>query len=124
MVMQFGYLSLFSVVWPLTAVSFIVNNWIELRSDAIKISVEMQRPVPWRADSIGPWLDCLGFLAWLGSITAAALCFLFSGSGLGPDGSPWEINAWGLLLTIFFSEHIYLVVRMSVRAVLNKLEFP
>lgn len=57
MVVQFGYLSLFSVVWPLTPVSFIINNWVELRSDAVKICVEMQRPTPLRADSIGPWLD-------------------------------------------------------------------
>lgn len=38
MVVQFGYLSLFSVVWPLTACSFLVNNWVEARSDAMKIT--------------------------------------------------------------------------------------
>ncbi|KAI9859967.1 MAG: hypothetical protein M1824_003555 [Vezdaea acicularis] len=120
--LDFGYLSLFSVVWPLTAVSFIVNNWIELRSDAVKITVEMQRPTPWRADTIGPWLDTLGFLTWLGSITSAALVYLFSGDGLGPGGSPWDIKAWGLLLTIFFSEHIYFIVRLAVRGGLSKIE--
>jgi anoctamin-10 len=123
MVPQFGYLSLFSVVWPLTACSFLVNNWLELRSDAIKITVEMQRPTPWRADTIGPWLDSLGFLTWLGSITSAALVFLFS-NGHGPGGSPVGIKGWGLLLTIFFSEHIYMVVRLAVRTALSKLESP
>lgn len=122
--MYLGYLSLFSVVWPLTAVSFLINNWIELRSDAVKITVEMQRPVPWRADSIGPWLDALGFLSWLGSLTAAALVFLFNGSGLGPEGTPWDIKAWGLLLTMFFSEHIYLIVQLAVRKALSKLDSP
>lgn len=124
MVVQFGYLSLFSVVWPLTAVSFLINNWIELRSDALKITLENQRPVPWRADSIGPWLDALGFQTWLGSLTAAALVFLFSGDGLGPHGTPWNISAWGLLLTMFFSEHIYLVVQLGVRKALSKLDSP
>ena len=121
--LQFGYLSLFSVVWPLTACSFLVNNWLELRSDAIKITVEMQRPTPWRADTIGPWLDSLGFLTWLGSITSAALVFLFI-DGHGPEGSPASIKGWGLLLTIFFSEHIYLIVRLGVRTALSKLESP
>ncbi|KAL5331645.1 hypothetical protein ACEPPN_001180 [Leptodophora sp. 'Broadleaf-Isolate-01'] len=124
MVVQFGYLSLFSVVWPLTGVSFFINNWIELRGDALKIALETQRPVPWRGDSIGPWLDALGFLAWLGSLTSAALVYLFSGDGLGPSGTPWNIKAWGLLLTMFFSEHIYLAVQLGVRKALSKLDSP
>ena len=124
MVVQFGYLALFSVVWPLTACSFLVNNWIELRSDAVKICIEMQRPIPHRADSIGPWLDSLGFLAWLGSITTAALVYLFSNDGLGPDGTPTDIKGWGLLLTIFFSEHIYLLVTWGVGIAISKLDSP
>ena len=124
MVVQFGYLSLFSVVWPLTACSFLVNNWIELRSDAVKICIEMQRPIPYRADSIGPWLDSLGFLGWLGSITSAALVYMFSNDGLGPDGTPADIKGWALLLTIFFAEHIYLVTRLAVRFVISKLDSP
>ncbi|TVY14336.1 Uncharacterized protein LARI1_G007748 [Lachnellula arida] len=124
MIVQFGYLSLFSVVWPLTAVSFLVNNWIELRGDALKIAIETQRPVPWRADSIGPWLESLGFLSWMGSLTTAALVYLFRGDGLGPDGTPWNINTWGLLLTMFFSEHIYLGVQLGVRKALSKIDSP
>ena len=124
MVVQFGYLSLFSVVWPPTACSFLVNNWIELRSDAVKICIEMQRPTPLRADSIGPWLNSLGFLGWLGSITSAALVYLFSNDGLGPDGSPYDIKGWALLLNIFFAEHIYLVVGSGVRFALSKIDSP
>ncbi|KAL8956741.1 MAG: hypothetical protein Q9193_005814 [Seirophora villosa] len=124
MVVQYGYLSLFSVVWPLTPISFIINNWIELRSDAVKICVEMQRPTPLRADSIGPWLDSLGFLTWLGSITSAALAYLFSNDGLGPDGTPASIRGWALLLAIFFSEHAYLLIRWGVRLAISKIDSP
>jgi len=124
MIVQFGYLSLFSVVWPLTAVSFLVNNWVELRSDAVKICVEVQRPTPFRADSIGPWLDSLGFLTWMGSISSAALVYLFSNDGLGPDGTPADIKGWALLLTIFFSEHIYLAVGLAVRLAISKMDSP
>lgn len=124
MCIQFGYLSLFSVVWPLTACSFLINNWIELRSDLVKIFIECQRPAPFRADSIGPWLDSLSFLTWLGSITTAALVYLFSNDGLGPDGTPAAIKGWALLLTIFLSEHIYLVVRLGVRLAISKIDSP
>ena len=108
----------------MTAVSFLVNNWIELRGDALKIALETQRPVPWRADSVGPWIDALGFLAWLGSLTTAALVYLFSSSGLDPEGSPWNIKAWGLLLAMFFSEHTFLAVQLGVRTALSKLDSP
>ena len=124
MVVQFGYLALFSVVWPLVPVSFIVNNWIELRSDAVKICIEMQRPTPHRADSIGPWLDSLGFLTWLGSVSTAALVYLFSNDGLGPDGTPATIQGWALLLTIFFCEHLYLLVRQGVHIAISKMDSP
>ena len=124
MVVQFGYLSLFSLVWPLVPVCYLVNNWVELRSDAVKIAVEMQRPTPFRADGIGPWLDSLSFLAWLGSITSAALVYLFQDGKLGPAGTPDSIKGWVLLLTIFFSEHIYLIVRLAVRIVISKMDSP
>ncbi|RCH88112.1 hypothetical protein CU098_000888, partial [Rhizopus stolonifer] len=37
MVVQFGYVSMFSTVWPLTALCSMINNWVELRGDAIKL---------------------------------------------------------------------------------------
>ncbi|EAW13544.1 anoctamin family protein [Aspergillus clavatus NRRL 1] len=124
MCIQFGYLALFSPVWPLVPVSFLVNNWIELRSDFFKICVECKRPWPQRADTIGPWLDSLGFLSWVGSITSAALVYMFSNGHEGPNGEPAAIKGWALLLTIFFSEHIYLAVRYAVRAAMGKIEGP
>ncbi|APA07337.1 hypothetical protein sscle_02g021070 [Sclerotinia sclerotiorum 1980 UF-70] len=124
MVIQFGYLSLFSVVWPLTGLSFLINNWVELRGDAVKIALEAQRPVPWRADSIGPWIEALGFLSWLGSLSTAALVYIFSGDGVGPDGTPSNMTGWGLLLTMFFSEHIYLTLRSGIRLALSKIDSP
>lgn len=121
MCIQFGYLSLFSVIWPLTPVSYFVNNWVELRGDTFKLTVECRRPNPSRADSIGPWLDSLVFLAWLGSLTSAALVYMFNG-GEGPDGKPHAIKLWALLLSVFLSEHIFLVVRVIVRSAISKLD--
>lgn len=124
MCIQFGYLSLFSPVWPLVPVSFLINNWIELRSDFFKICKECKRPTPQRTDTIGPWIDALGFLAWVGSITSAALLYLFSNDGLGPDGTPGQIKGWALMVTIFFSEHLWLIVRTVVRSTMSKIELP
>ena len=89
----------------------------------MKIAMGSQRPIPWRADSIGPWLNALGFLSWLGGITSAALIFLFHDQK-GPAGSPNSISGWALLLTIMFAEHVYLVVQLVVRHVIEKLDRP
>ncbi|PNS15734.1 hypothetical protein CAC42_4186 [Sphaceloma murrayae] len=124
MVLQFGYLSLFSVVWPLTGISFLINDWVELRADAIKICVEMQRPTPSRRDTIGPWLDSLGFLSWIGAVTTSALVYMFSGDNGGPDGRPDQIKGWGLLLCILVSEHAYLLVRWAVQVGISKIDTP
>ncbi|KAL1851454.1 hypothetical protein Plec18167_008645 [Paecilomyces lecythidis] len=122
MCIQFGYLALFSPVWPLVPVSFLINNWVELRGDFFKICKECRRPTPERTDTIGPWLDTLGLLSWLGSITSSALVYMFNGSG--PEGTPSRIQFWALLLTIFFSEHLYLLVRAVIAAVVAKVETP
>jgi hypothetical protein len=55
----------------------LLNNFLELRSDAFKITVHHRRPIPQRTDTIGPWLDALTFLTWLGALTNAALVYLF-----------------------------------------------
>ena len=101
-----------------------INNWIELRADAVKICVEMQRPTPSRADTIGPWLDSLSFLSWLGSVTSAALVYMFSNDGIGPGGTPTTIKGWGLLLSILLSEHLYLLVRWAVHIGISKIDTP
>lgn len=119
-----GYLSLFSAIWPLAPVSFVINNWVELRGDAMKITLSSQRPIPWRADSIGPWLNALGFLSWFGSIISAAIVYLFHSGPEGPGGEPWGISAWALLLSILCAEHLYLAAQFVVRYALNQMASP
>ncbi|PHH65868.1 hypothetical protein CDD81_1237 [Ophiocordyceps australis] len=122
MIMQFGYLALFSVAWPLAACCFLINNWVELRSDALKIAISCKRPIPWRSDSIGPWLTAMGMLSWLGSITSAAIVYLCSGSRNGTRGTTSQVTAWGCLFSILLAEHFYLLVQKAVRHVMSKME--
>lgn len=130
MVMQYGYLALFSVAWPLAGCCFLVNNIVELRSDALKIAISCKRPIPWRADSIGPWLTALGFLSWLGSITSGAIVYLCSHrSQHGPEAAgksttTSQLTAWGGLVSIVLAEHLYLLVQLAVRFVMKKMDSP
>ncbi|KIL56516.1 hypothetical protein M378DRAFT_172635 [Amanita muscaria Koide BX008] len=78
MVTQFGYVAVWSTIWPLASVMALVNNFFEIRSDAFKMTVHFRRPVPTRTDTIGPWLDTLTFLTWLAALVNASLVYLFS----------------------------------------------
>lgn len=80
MATQFGYITLWSVIWPLAPLGGLVNNFFEMRGDALKICINVRRPVPLRSDSIGPWLEILGFIAWLSAMTNSALVYLFQRS--------------------------------------------
>lgn len=113
LVLQFGYLALFSPVWPLIPLGFLVNNWIELRSDFAKICMEHQRPNPVRADGVGPWILSLDILTWIGSISTGAIVHIFSADGINKN---WVT----LPITIFISEHILLLLRAATRWVFEK----
>ena len=114
MCVQFGYLSLFGVAWPLVPVGFLLNNWLELRGDFFKLTLECQRPPPIRADSIGPCLLGLDFLAWMGTLSTAAIVHLYR----GPMA---EVHLSSLLLTIFLAEQAYLAVRFVAATALQKI---
>ena len=122
MVIQFGYLALFSPVWPLVPIGFLLNNWFELRSDFLKICIEHQRPVPERTDGIGPWIHSLAFLNWLGSISTAAIVHLFGHDALGYlYGVDGQNIWWTLPITIFLSEHVFLLLRAVVQFALQRV---
>ncbi|XP_042299871.1 anoctamin-8-like [Sceloporus undulatus] len=55
MLTQFGYVVLFSSAFPLAAMCALINNIIEIRSDAFKLCTGLQRPFGQRVESIGEW---------------------------------------------------------------------
>ena len=55
MFVQFGYVVLFSSAFPLAAMCALINNIIEIRSDALKLCTGLQRPFGQRVESIGQW---------------------------------------------------------------------
>ncbi|KAL4804037.1 calcium-activated chloride channel-domain-containing protein [Aspergillus unguis] len=108
MCVQFGYLTLFGASWPLVALGFMLNSWIELRGDLFKLSFECQRPPPIRADSIGPCLQGLEVLSWLGTLSTAAIVYLYRGGDMA------DVRVPSFLLTILVAEWAYLALRFAV----------
>ncbi|KAI0046519.1 DUF590-domain-containing protein [Auriscalpium vulgare] len=134
MVTQFGYVALWSTIWPLAPVMALVNNVLELRSDAFKIVSHCRRPLPKRTDTIGPWLDCLAFITWLAALTNSALVYLFRPAShaaplsttvdheheLVGAQSTQHVFVTALLIALGAS-HGYLVLRAAVRHVLERV---
>jgi anoctamin-10 len=114
----------------------LINNVPEFPSDAFKIVTHFRRPLPQRTDTIGPWLDCLSFLAWLSALTNSALVYLFrpsaettaagmaSLSTLGKGrveierARMQEVLARALFIALAAS-HGYILLRAAVRHVLE-----
>jgi hypothetical protein len=114
-VLQFGFLALFSPVWPLISIGFVVNNVIELRTDFIKMTRQHQRPAPVRTDGIGPWIVSLDIIAWAGSISTGAIVHLYNPNPIAGGG--W----WALPITILISEHIFLMLRALTHFILDRI---
>ncbi|KAI0759326.1 DUF590-domain-containing protein [Irpex lacteus] len=136
MVTQFGYVALWSTIWPLAPVMSLVNNWFELRSDAFKIAVHTRRPIPARTDTIGPWLDSLTFLTWLAALTNSALVYLFRPSDqckavgttlqhnhhhFSSEGSSTRQLLLSAAVIALAASHGYIVVREVIKHILERL---
>lgn len=55
MFVQFGYVVLFSSVYPISALWAVLNNILEVRADAFKLCKVYQRPMSRRVKDIGAW---------------------------------------------------------------------
>lgn len=115
MTTQYGYTAMWSPIWPLTPLCALINNVVELRADAAKLCKNTRRPVPGRQDTIGPWIDHLQFLTWLGALTTASSVYLLQGDA--PSTKPFL----HLLAVCFFAEQGYLVVRAAVGVVVGRV---
>ncbi|XP_037378480.1 anoctamin-5 [Talpa occidentalis] len=70
-VIQFGFVTLFVASFPLAPLLALLNNIIEIRVDAWKLTTQYRRPVAAKAHSIGVWQDILNGMAILSVATNA-----------------------------------------------------
>lgn len=63
---QFSYVIMFSVVWPLLPLPAFLNNLLEVRGDAFRLLFAHRRPMPRRDTSIGEWFTVLSYANIIG----------------------------------------------------------
>ncbi|XP_037539484.1 anoctamin-5 [Nematolebias whitei] len=71
MVIQFGFITLFVASFPLAPLLALINNIIEVRVDAWKLTTQFRRPVASKAHSIGAWQEILNGIAVFSVVTNA-----------------------------------------------------
>jgi len=78
MIIQFGYVTLFVMAFPLTPLLAIVNNIFEMKVDAVNLVKSSQRPDPNGSYGLGTWNDVLALFSVLSVGTNVALITLRS----------------------------------------------
>ncbi|XP_059829207.1 anoctamin-10 isoform X2 [Hypanus sabinus] len=103
---QFGFVSLFSCVYPLAAILAVLNNITEVYSDGLKMCNVFQRPFFEPAADIGVWL--LAFET-MGIISVMTNCALI---GMSPQvKNLFQTNSIELVLLVVAVEHALLALK-------------
>ncbi|KAF0692715.1 Aste57867_16226 [Aphanomyces stellatus] len=118
MVIQYGFVTLFVVAFPLTPAMALFNNIIEVHVDSFKLCSSYRRPFPHRASDIGSWyvvrnffLNVMNILAMVTNI--AILLFTYEpGSKLSSE----KMDATTKWITFVIAEQVCIAMRVAVAA--------
>lgn len=76
LVIQFGFVTLFVVAFPITPLLALINNVFETRVDSTKLCKLTRRPEPRGAYDIGTWSAIINIVSFIAVITnCAIICF-------------------------------------------------
>ncbi|XP_052425378.1 anoctamin-8-like [Carassius gibelio] len=110
MFVQFGYVVLFSSAFPLAAMCALINNIIEIRSDAFKLCTSLQRPFGLRVCSIGQWQTVMEAM---GLIAIVVNCYLIGQCGQLQRLFPW-LSPEMAIISIVILEHFAVLLKYII----------
>ncbi|RHY47866.1 hypothetical protein DYB34_000033 [Aphanomyces astaci] len=111
MLIQFGYVSFFSIAFPLAPLLAFVNNVVSLRVDAFKLCHTTQRPRADKASGIGIWFPVLQMMSVVAVITNC-LHVAFTTTQIEqyvPAISP-STKVW----VVFVAEHVVVAMQLWI----------
>jgi len=73
MIIQYGYITLFAIAFPLAPVLAVLNNVVEIRTDAFKLLTSYTRPNYKSAKDIGNWFAILEIIGIIAVVTNSLL---------------------------------------------------
>merc|ERR1712224_839373 len=73
MAIQFGYVTLFAAAFPIASLASLINNIVEIKSDATKLLIHTQRPHYRGAEDIGSWQRVFEIVSTLAVMTNVSI---------------------------------------------------
>lgn len=108
MVIQFGYVTLFVVAFPIAPLMALISNYVEIRVDSFKLLDRSCRPEPRGAEDIGTWYRILEIMGQLAVITnIAAVMFSSNAPAFAVSG---EMRIWVFVIlehAVFFIKFLF-----------------
>jgi len=109
-VIQFGYVSLFVVAFPLAPLGALLNNYVEIRLDASKLCKLCQRPRPLGAVGIGTFFDILTIVSFI----AVATNMVIVSFGTSIIDTWASENGFKKAWIFFISEHVIVILKFII----------
>ena len=104
---QFGFVLLFMVTYPLASLGALLNNIFELPFDAFKLARIYRRPAVSRAGHIGAWQPAFRIMCSIGVMTNCACLYIMGRERSGE----YEWGTSTLALICVSLDHILLAVQ-------------
>ncbi|CAF1374451.1 unnamed protein product [Adineta steineri] len=107
---QYGYVALFSAVFPWVTICALINNIFELRADAFKYCYVYQRPFAQPAWNIGSWHYAFDILSLVAIVTNTALI------AMQPSVREYFSSYTDAEYILFFvaAEHVLLALKFAI----------
>uniref|UniRef100_A0A3P8W236 Anoctamin n=2 Tax=Cynoglossus semilaevis TaxID=244447 RepID=A0A3P8W236_CYNSE len=110
LLVQFGYLSLFSCVYPLTAVLLLINNLTEIRSDAYKICKLFRKPLYPPVANMGVWQTAFEVLSFVSVVSNCWLLLL--SPRLQTTCQEAGMSSTSILMSAVLVEHVLILIKV------------
>jgi hypothetical protein len=107
LIIQFGFVVLFVVVFPAAPILALLNNVIEFRLDASKLMSFTRRPHPKGTFDMGTWYSILNLLSWVMVVSNTALIVFSSSQSRKIDSD----LRW---VTFVVVEHILIGIKLLI----------
>ncbi len=98
-VSQFGYMTMFVSAFPLCTVLSFINNYVQLRVDAWRLTQISRRPIPHAVQDIGMWFTVLELTGIMSVFTNSGLV---SFTGTFAMGQTWVMRSWIFVMMSLF----------------------
>ena len=117
-VVQFAYVTCFSVVLPITPLICLMNQLISMRLDAYKLCKTRRRPLAQTTGGIGVWEHVLHIVSVIAILTN---CWLMGFTNAQVYSLSTSVSEIGLFAIVVIWEHLMLLIKYIMQASTHKL---